>query len=552
MSPDEAEEPIAPRWPRGIALLLALGAALRVWQYAADTSFWFDELSIARNLRERSLSDLLLHPLGYDQMAPVGFLGLEKITTFLLGDSDLALRFPLFLAGLFALLLFFRTSARVLDRGAVPIAVALFAIAIPFIRYSTELKQYGLDVAATLLLTNLALDLRAGPTPRRCVAAGLAGLVAVVFSQTAVLVLAGLGGALALCLLLDRDRRALAPVLIAVLLWAAAAGTGLLIALHHSRPETRAFMHTFWASRKGFLPLPPSFGGTALWLWSLFEQFFGDISQLQYPLSFLFTALALLGFVVLYRQRRDRALILLGPVAATLLAALAQQFPFRFRLVLFLLPTVLLGLAAAIGWLGVQSARLRRPLGAAVVAALMLGPLFAIARTRPPYVVEAFKPVLAHVRDHYQRGDAVYVYANAFQAVDRYGPLYGLPPGSWAAGACDEREVRPFLADVDRFRGKARLWVIASSVPEFRHPRNEIARYLRTIGVARDSIAVPSPVSKLAPVGADLYDLSDPERLRAATVSSFAAAPFPDPQRPLCRDWIRPTASGRTAEFSDR
>ena len=34
--------------------LLGLGAALRIFQYASDTSLWFDELSIARNVTHRS------------------------------------------------------------------------------------------------------------------------------------------------------------------------------------------------------------------------------------------------------------------------------------------------------------------------------------------------------------------------------------------------------------------------------------------------------------------------------------------------------------------
>ncbi len=514
--------------------ILVAGAALRVWQYSADTSFWFDELSIARNLHERTLGELLRVPLGYDQLAPAGFIGLEKITSLVLGQSDLALRFPLFLIGLAGLVLFWRTSARVLEKDAVPVAVALFAIGIPFIRYSTELKQYGIDVASALFLTNLALDLREAPTAQKCLRAGAAGFVVVWFSQAAVLVMAGLGAGLTLRWLLGRSR-SLRPVLIAVPLWAVAAASGLWSALRHATPATLAFMHTFWGLRKGFLPQPFSIRGTALWLWGLVEQFFGDVSMLRYPLSALYTALAIAGIAVIWRQRREAALILFGPVAATLAAAALGQFPFRSRLVLFLLPAILIALAAAIDWLGAQAARIR--LRQPALIALLVPPVFAIASTRPPYVVEAFKPVLAHVHDH--PGDAVYVYANSFEALDRYGPLYGLPPGAWAAGTCDERDVRPFLADVDHFRGKSRVWVIASSVPEFRHPRNELTRYLRTIGVVRDSILIGSPITLLDPVGAELYDLSDPERLRAATSATFVIAPFPNAQRPLCRDWIR-------------
>ena len=124
-----------------IPALIAIGIALRVWQYLADMSFWFDELSIARNIHERSLATLLSQPLGYDQIAPPGFIALVKLSTLLFGRSEMALRLFPFLCGIASLFLFWRLAARALDGVAVPIAVALFAIGIPFIRYTAELGE---------------------------------------------------------------------------------------------------------------------------------------------------------------------------------------------------------------------------------------------------------------------------------------------------------------------------------------------------------------------------------------------------------------------------
>jgi uncharacterized membrane protein len=133
--------------------LLGLGVALRLYQYACDTSLWFDELSIARNLTHRSAGQLLREPLAYNQVAPVGFIVTEKLVSQLFGPSDLALRlFPL-ACGLAALPLFLLLARRLLDGYAVPFAVAVFAIGAPFIRFSAEVKQYGLDLTATLALS---------------------------------------------------------------------------------------------------------------------------------------------------------------------------------------------------------------------------------------------------------------------------------------------------------------------------------------------------------------------------------------------------------------
>jgi hypothetical protein len=55
-----------------LTALVAVGLVLRVWQYAANPSLWYDELSIARNLTQLSLRQLVTGPLLYTQIAPVG------------------------------------------------------------------------------------------------------------------------------------------------------------------------------------------------------------------------------------------------------------------------------------------------------------------------------------------------------------------------------------------------------------------------------------------------------------------------------------------------
>ena len=49
-------------------MVVVVGAALRIYQYASDTSLWYDELSMVRNLVHRSESRLLLEPLGDAQV----------------------------------------------------------------------------------------------------------------------------------------------------------------------------------------------------------------------------------------------------------------------------------------------------------------------------------------------------------------------------------------------------------------------------------------------------------------------------------------------------
>jgi hypothetical protein len=521
-----------------IFAILFVGIALRVWQYLANTSMWFDELSIARNITERSLPQLLSQPLAYTQTAPLGFLGVLDASKNLFGPGDMSLRLFPFLCGIAGLFLFWRVARRTLEGIAVPIAVALFAISPPLIRYSAELKQYGPDVVVILGLTLVALNLcERTPTVRQCLVAGGIGVVAVLFSQSAVLVLAGIGAALTLWWALRWDTKVdtRLPVLVTVPVWACAALAGLLVARYFMTAQTMTFMHAFWRSRAGFLPLPPTPFGSLLWARDRFAQFFGLLSG--FPLPLMYTALALAGFFVVGR-RRHVALILLGPVAVTFAAAVAQQYPFRTRLVLFLLPTILLATAASIGWIAEQVSVMYRPSGALLVLAAMIPPVIAIFASPPPYTVEPFKPVLAYVQAHRRAGDKIYVFSNTFQAVARYGPLYDMSASSYVNGVCDEQSNTPFLVDVDRFRGAPRVWVIASSVPDWAPPRRAIAQYLGAIGQRRDSFVVPS-LAPMSPVSAELYDLSDTARLRMASAIDFPTKL--DSLRPFCFDWVRPT-----------
>jgi hypothetical protein len=84
-------------WERvAVAVLLLLGALLRLRQYLTGRSLWADEASLALNIVNRNFAGMF-QPLDYDQGAPVGFLLVEKLFNSILGKKEFALR--LFLLG---------------------------------------------------------------------------------------------------------------------------------------------------------------------------------------------------------------------------------------------------------------------------------------------------------------------------------------------------------------------------------------------------------------------------------------------------------------------
>jgi len=523
---------------RVLVLLIVLGVAVRAWAYFSNVSLWLDELLVSRNILGLPLSHLLTKPLLLDQVAPRGFLLVEKLAVDALGRNELALRFFPFLCSIASVFLFHRLANRALGGWAVAFALALFAIGIPFIQYGVEVKQYIFDATAAMLLLYLALTLRdRETTTRRLVLTGLAAFVIIWFSQASVVVMAGIGAALAVEWLISRDRRTARALLITIPLWAGASLVAIGAGLRSMNPSTREFMDDFWGT--GFLPLPFTLTGALGWLWKQSLSLFTDPTLLQYPLPLVFVALGVLGIVVLWRTRRDVALVLLGPFALAVVAAAAHQYPLRGRLMFYLVPGVLLSIAAGVEQLRRWAAAVSRSLGVIVAAAALAPPIMTFANGHPPYEIENNRAIYAYLQQKRQPGDIVHIFPLLRIGALYYGERYGLRPGEWRTSVCDRNETRAFLRDVDQYRGVARLWVVTGGARPYRSARSAVRNYLGTIGVKRDSMVAGSLTRE--DVSLELYDLSDTVRLRSADAESFPVAPMPKDPRPGCRPWVKPS-----------
>lgn len=531
-APPIGDSPQRRSWP--VVVIIVLGLALRVWQYAFDNTLWLDEIALTRNIVGLSLHDLLLRPLSFDQVAPRGFLLLEKLASLVFGPSELALRLVPFVISIVGLLLFARLAHRLLGDTAALFAMFAYAIAIPLVRYSAEVKQYGLDATATTALLLLALGLlNAVPSRRRLWASGFAGVAIVWFSQTAVIVLAGLGLALGIRWLMARDRVTLQPLLVTVPLWAIAALLAVAAGIDSMTPSTKQFMTNFWDG--GFFPWPASLATDARWLWTRLTELFADRSLLRYRWPTPYLALATLGVAAIWRRRSVHGWLLAGPPAMGLLAAVAHQYPLNGRVNLYLVPILLLAVAAGADQVRRTLGRYSRHVGLAAMFACLAGPVATVVATPPPFVIENYRPLYSHLRDNRRAGDSVYVQWMALSGAIYYGPRYGLQRSEWRKGICNGVDVRPFIRDLDRYRGVARLWVVSPGLRPFRTVQAAQQGYLSTIGVRRDSVFVPSLTH--LPLELDLYDLSDTVRLKAADAETFPVQPMPTDPAPGCRDW---------------
>lgn len=512
------------RWLNAALVFVTLaGAALRLWQFFANVSLWVDELALVRGILSADAFELLAQPLLHDQVAPKGFLLVVKLAVSLTGPSEYALRlFPL-ACSLVSLVAFVRLSARFMGGTGALVASVLFATAIPLIASGSLVKQYSADVCVAVLLWQLAHGLTARTVKRG--RAAFYGSLLVWFSSSAALMTVALGASMLAwpgAGAFEGRRRALVPV---VACWWASTLTATLATLATTTQATRDYMQWFWAG--GFAPLSPSAFVKTLWPLERISSMFGPgqtFAGTAYPFPVVYAALALLGLALIWRRDRTKAALLTVPLLVTMAAAAARQYPFNDRLVIFLLPGLLLAIAAT-----VESAwRLLRPrhaaLAALCVAAPLLPAVYPILATPPPHYNEPIKPVLSYLRERRQTGDAIYVYYGAALAVTFYSERYGLERGEYAVGGCHRGDARQYLRELDTFRGRTRVWILLTHAGPALSEREDILAYLDAIGTRKEGLSIgPRGVGRnLLPAEAHLYDLSVAERLDDASSDTFA------------------------------
>ncbi|MGQ0641324.1 MAG: hypothetical protein ACT4P6_11235 [Gemmatimonadaceae bacterium] len=520
-----------PAWSLWLMLVaIGIGAALRLHQFTADSSLWLDELAIANNLAERAWWNLLREPLGYAQVAPPGFIAVEKAMYELFGPNDRALRLYSLLAGIGALGAIALVGLRVGLRESAWVAPLLLALGAPFIFQSVQVKPYAGDVFFSLAI--VAVALRLGSEKEWSLTWPLAlGVLAPWFSFAASLTLAGVGVAL----LLSLERRRHLPI---VALWGVSVVASLLYASSLVDRATADSMQRFWSVNGVGFP-----GGVSdLIPWAV-EQLRAHLwSELGLRGVTYWLGIAGVGVIALWRRNRFALAIVAAPILVAFLAAVVRRYPLGGRLSHWIAALLILLVVAAAAEAAQLLRRLKRPALAPVpgmaIAAL---PLMTLLQAPPPYRIENVKPVLAEIARLRQPDDWLYVYSGAWHAYRYYGELSGIPGHRIVLSLCPRESLRESLAPFDAIRGQSRVWVLFTHVSAPRE-RALVLGYLDRIGVRRLSVSTPRrDVSTSSVVDAHLYDLSDQKRRHSVTWSTYPIAETDAPnERTICAGGMVP------------
>jgi uncharacterized membrane protein len=486
--PDGMKWTQAPPWNLVVWAFAALGILFRLRQYLFDRSLWLDEAFVALNIINRSPSELL-KPLDYHQAAPLGFVALEKAAVIGFGTSEAVLRLVPFLSGILSMILFVIVSRRLLAPAAAIIAVGLFAVSDPLIYYSAEAKQYSSDVAVAIILFWLAgylLERRVKVGPS--IAISIVGAVAIWFSQPAVFVLAAIGVSWLSDSIPRRDRRELALLFIPVALWPASFLLSFLVSLRGLTHDST--LMDYWQG--AFAPFPPMSVADVRWFIDSFFGIFSDPGGLT--LVGVAAVAAVMGLVEFSSKHFARFLLLLTPLVAALAASALHRYPFRGRLLLFLVPSLILLMAAGLERIRARTSDTLPCLSFLLTGFLFLHPLLvAGSGLIKPRTKEEIKPIITYVENHRQDGDVLYIYYSAIYPFQYYSTRHLIHPMDEITGVESRQNWASYRKDLDQLRGKKRAWILFSHIYRWEgvDEQRVFLDYLDTMGIRLDSSLAP-------------------------------------------------------------
>lgn len=465
--------------------MLLAGVALRLRQFAFNRSLWLDEAYLAASFVDKDLSQLLLAPLSNNQAAPLGFIAIVKGLTMVLGMHDWVLRLPAFVAGLLTLWVSWRLARTCFEApSARATFVGLVALSPVLVYYSSEFKQYALDVLATVTILWLAVRADLGQGQKTCWALALTGALAIWFSHASLFVLAGAGTVLWIEAARRRDRAAWLAISAMGLLWTISFAANHALTLRNLTGNPHLLNFWFFA----YAPIPPS--SLDDWHWYIHSALglvylslrhvgvahHGDLPGWVDPLNHVLLALVLLGSLALARRSPRAGAIGLVTLLAVLAASSIQLYPFRSRLILFLVPLVHLGLASLVQ--AVHDSPRLRPAGApasgSLAALLLLLPAMLSAQVLlKPHNDQDIKGALEQVSGQFRPGDGFLIDALTHKSFSVYAPERGLAEAPLLVFRPTKNQVHDAMASVRRICAQGtmqRSWVIVTHRHRDRQP----------------------------------------------------------------------------------
>lgn len=450
-------------WKVMAGILIGLGIILRLIPYLHNRSLWLDENWLVLNIIQKTFPQLM-GPLDYKQMAPVGFLFVEKFLALTFGDSEYVLRFFPLLAGILSLFLFYGVARRILTLRGLTISLGLFSISGYLLRYSSELKQYSSDVAIALGIYLLGL-LCIEKESRFVLSVSLfsiAGAILIWFSHPAIFSLAGVGVALALYCLNARKWQQVAWLSLPACFWLGSFALNYFLILDVSQSPK---MVKAWSGSTDFMPLSPLSVEDLMWYPKVFFNMFLNPGGL--PFYGLAAFCFVIGWVSAFLEKQYICYMLTFPFLFTLMASGLYKYPFVGRLILFLVPAMMIFIGEGVDRIMTLMKPTAWIVWVSLCALLFLFPVQnAVFNVLDPGRMEReeVRPLIGYFSQNYREGDRLYLYHSSWTAFLYYAKRFGLEDVPYQLGVTSKNNWDRYIQELRGLRGNDRVWILFSHV----------------------------------------------------------------------------------------
>ncbi len=444
-------------------VLIMLGILLTGRAYIANRPLWGDETSLIADILSNSFAGLI-RPFENEEVAPTGFLFLQKSMVLLFGNKDFVFKIIPFAAGIAGILLMYMVAKQYLKKEtAFFFALGLFVVSVNLAWYATEAKQYSSDVAVALILLWIGYKCtEESANSRTFKILAIAGILAQWFSYSAIFILSAIGIGLGLNFLLAKDWKKL--------FWL---GLALILSIINF-----AFIYFFFLRSRAsgpyllsswhlyFMPMPP--WQNPAWFCQML------LLWIDNPMGFsnvLLTIILLaVGCVSMFLRKWQLAIYLVFPFFVTLLASGFQKYPFANRLLLFTLPLTYILIAEGLErirlvlytlpWSKINS-QIANTCYLILAVWLIITPASnAFQEFLHPSRGKDITTSMAYVRDHRLPTDKIYVNYNAVGPFQYYASSYGFKDGDYIGGTESSQNPENYVEDIQKLRGNPRVWFI--------------------------------------------------------------------------------------------
>ncbi|WP_258098603.1 ArnT family glycosyltransferase [Marinoscillum pacificum] len=444
-----------------LAIAFLLGLTTRAFQFFAEPSMWKDELFSVVNIENMTFWELMTQQPDYNQVAPVGFYVIQKLSYSLIGSTEMAFRLYPFVGSIFALWLFYLIARKFLTATKLVLAVFFMATALGPWWQSFNAKPYTGDILFLMFFVWVGLTILDRTLSKKEVwIYGLIGFLGASASFPAsVFVMA-----LTAIFFLKMKEVPISKYLPLVALWLVGGiwnivyakfiispDVAIAMAAHHSKilPPTGVIEYILFFPKQLTLNLGD------------FLTVIGANNPIVVTRSIILLLLSLITLYALIKHKRFDFFILSLPVIMMIGLVGFYILPMGGRMAYYgLWPFLLLPL---IGLAFLQTkTRWARPWLTNTIAMMLVIPsvmIVILGVSSLPIESEPVKKMLSYYNEHKQHGDALYVLGSGDLYMSYYGPKYGIR--DYILGTYEYTiTAEEYAKDLEPLKGKHRVWFL--------------------------------------------------------------------------------------------